>query len=1708
VLALVALLALGWTSASAASSIGPNLTPYRPSGWDNAIVVSKTSGTHTDDRILQTDAVFVDWAVINNGQEATTQKFYAALYVDNVLKTTWQTDPPLNSGSWAGIDDYFIGTFAPGTHTVRIEADSTAAISETDETDNAYTRTFVVVAAEPDIRISPETLTFSESSASASVGTTATVTSTSTGLDDWRIRLGSGTVVPNVSGQDGATSLSSGPQDLDGRHMLVQFRRILTETDLESLREKGLRVLRYVPNHAYWVAASTQARVSLATSHEGGGVRWAANSSSVDKLAPAARAGSFPKHAIRGDGRVEVDVSFFIDVTNETATEQIQARGGEILDWLDVHVARVAMAHQGLTLLSSMDGVEWAQPAAGPKVSNNAVAAQRIHVTELRSAPYNLTGAGVTVGVWDGGAVGAHTDFGTRVTVVDTTAVANHATHVAGTIGGSGAGDPLATGMATGVSIRSYDWTSDTSEMRASLSDGVRLSNHSYGFVTGWYWNGSEWVDYGASGFGSYGSYASLWDEIVFDTGLIVFKSAGNDRIEGPDYPNGPRMDGPYDCISETGVGKNVITIGATADGDGMTAFSSWGPTDDGRVKPDLCANGYALRSTLPENNYGSMSGTSMSTPSACGSAALLFGLHQQMLATDLRADTCKALLIHGAEDLGRSGPDYEYGWGLINAKSSADLLRAQNYVQGAVANGAEQSHTANVPEGVTALKVTLVWTDPPGSPGAAVALVNNLDLVVTAPDGGVIHPWKLDPTNPSAEATTGTNDVDNVEQVVVASPVSGAWSISVQGTAVPVSAPQPYTLVCEYLNTGGSTHSFTISNDGGTDLTITSIALDEAASYISWSPSAPFSVAPGASQTVTVSIDLSTAPAGSSTRRLLVYSNDPDESPYPSGVYLQIAKAQGSLGYFVTSMTEGAPRNDYGDFVGMRVDVGGSPIVVAELGRMMVDGNTGSHTLKLVDAATGMDVPGGSVVISMAGGTVGQFKYAALVSPVTLKAGTSYYLVSKETFGGDYWYDIDTSLTTSTAASVFGGIYGNGPGAWYAYGAAGHSYVPLDFKPFGGPLAYSLNVTSANPTSGVAITVTPSDKNSEGDGMTTFTRTYESGTIVTLAAPEVVNGNSFLRWNVDGLAYATNPTVQVTIDANRTMTAVYAGSGVTTFLSGANLGTMRSDYGGFVGMRVDVGASALAVSQLGRMMAPGNTGSHTVKFVNGATGQDVEGGSVVINMSGGTTGQFKYAELAAPVILNATTTYYLVSQETYGGDLWYDIDTTLAACDAASVIGGIYGSGPGAWFAYGTANHSYVPLDFAYAADSSKSLTVTSSNPSSGVAIAIAPSDNNNLADGTTAFVRSYAAGTVVTLTAPETANGHPFLKWKQDGQDFAATSSITVTMDADHTVMAVFVSDGDAGLVTGMTLGTLRNDFSGFVGAQIEVGADTLVVSQLGRMMVEGNTGSHTVKLVSASTGSDVAGGSVAIDMSGGTPGCFRYESLAVPVVLAPNTRYYVVSEEVLGGDTWHDIDTSVTTSTAASVTSGIFGLGSGAWYPYGNSSHSYVPVDLVYTIEPKTSSSGFISGTVLGTLRNDYTGYVGMRIDVGASPITVTELGRMMAPGNTGTHLVVLVDSVTGQGVPGGTTTINMSGGTTGQFQYQALAASVTLSAGASYYLVSYETVGGDQWYDVDTALSSQPQGSIVSGIYGSGPGAWYPYGAPGRAYVPLDFKYSAN
>ena len=128
-------------------SAWPNLTPYHPLGWSDKIVVSKVAGTNTDSSPLAiTDTLYIDWAVINDGSAATSSTFYTSLYVDGVLKATWYTDQSLNPDYYMYVEDYSIGSLSVGTHTIKIVADSTGVIAESNETDNEYTKTITILS--------------------------------------------------------------------------------------------------------------------------------------------------------------------------------------------------------------------------------------------------------------------------------------------------------------------------------------------------------------------------------------------------------------------------------------------------------------------------------------------------------------------------------------------------------------------------------------------------------------------------------------------------------------------------------------------------------------------------------------------------------------------------------------------------------------------------------------------------------------------------------------------------------------------------------------------------------------------------------------------------------------------------------------------------------------------------------------------------------------------------------------------------------------------------------------------------------------------------------------------------------------------------------------------------------------------------------------------------------------------------------------------------------------------------------------------------------------------------------------------------------------------------------------------------------------------------------------------------------------------------
>ena len=446
------------------------------------------------------------------------------------------------------------------------------------------------------------------------------------------------------------------------------------------------------------------------------------------------------------------------------------------------------------------------------------------------SAGLSLSGTGQTLGIWDAGRVRlTHQEFGGRVTQIDGSPTNNfHATHVAGTMVASGV-VPAAKGMSYAANLHAYDWNSDASEMAAAAAGGLKVSQHSYGRITGWHPFGGNWYWYGNVNisttedyyFGFYSSLAQTWDEIAHNApNYLIVKSAGNDRGQGPDpgtfhyYWDGSSWvsstatrdkDGGangYDCIPQRGNAKNLLTVGAVTASGEMSSFSSWGPTDDGRVKPDVVAKGVNVYSTLElsDTDYGSLNGTSMSGPMVSGSVGLLLQ-HQQNLhpGVELLSSTVKGLIIHSADDniSGAPGPDYRFGWGLMDTEKATHIMSQNNvaneiHIQELTLNSGNQITIPVKASGDEPLRATLVWNDVPGTPPPAslnpstLMLVNDLDLRILDPLNNTSFPYILNPANPSAAPTIGDNFRDNVEMVHIASPTAGAMynvTISHKGT-------------------------------------------------------------------------------------------------------------------------------------------------------------------------------------------------------------------------------------------------------------------------------------------------------------------------------------------------------------------------------------------------------------------------------------------------------------------------------------------------------------------------------------------------------------------------------------------------------------------------------------------------------------------------------------------------------------------------------------------------------------------------------------------------------------------------------------------------------------------------------------------------------------------------------------------------------------
>lgn len=407
----------------------------------------------------------------------------------------------------------------------------------------------------------------------------------------------------------------------------------------------------------------------------------------------------------------------------------------------------------------------------------------------------NLTGSIMVVGMWDGDYPRAtHDDFVGRLAVNDGTPVPNHyhPTHVLGTMIGAGVSTPGAKGMATDAFALVYSYDNDYAEMAQQAAvEALLLSNHSYGY---------NFDLIPASWRGEYREEAMQVDEVTFGAKYYTpCFSAGNDNSNSSNY----------DILTDRTMAKNAIVVGAVNQVSSYTGpssvtlagFSSFGPTNDNRIKPDIVTKGSNVLSSwnTSDTASSSISGTSMSCPGVTGSLLLVQEhFYNQNDGNFMKSATLRGLVAHAADECGSAdGPDARFGWGLLNTKRMAQIISGAgdtSVIQELTLLPGEEFTFSVLAAGNEPLIATLAWTDPAKFVGAnqglgnTKALINDLDIRVTRNDNTYM-PWRLG-SSPTAAAVKGDNTVDNIEKVEIASPDVEWYTVTVSHKGTTLQNP------------------------------------------------------------------------------------------------------------------------------------------------------------------------------------------------------------------------------------------------------------------------------------------------------------------------------------------------------------------------------------------------------------------------------------------------------------------------------------------------------------------------------------------------------------------------------------------------------------------------------------------------------------------------------------------------------------------------------------------------------------------------------------------------------------------------------------------------------------------------------------------------------------------------------------------------------
>lgn len=585
-------------------------------------------------------------------------------------------------------------------------------------------------------------------------------------------------------------SLAAFTQKSSGQNPVLAFIQFSQTAAVQKARQaSAIKKESYVGENTF--LCSVQGKLAPVDFKNSGVNAWSAVSYQ-DKLSPALK-------TTHGGSPIAVLVQLsksYDQAALATLVQNTKAQMEIGQPWKRQNIIQLSLPDSEVIQWAKSAFVLYIQPKFNPSKLSNSQAvgytnAEKAH-QPTSIGGYNLLGDGMTVGVGDD-ANPIHIDYIDRVTSFNPSAGNEHGNHTTGTVGGNGIVDQRYRGFAPHVHlIEDYFEQIISNAPNYYNNFDMIATNNSYAMIVG-----------NCNYAGTYDVYSAYLDQQAADLPHVLnCFAAGNDgALNCTPYTSGyATVAGSYQTA------KDVLTVGAI----GLTRNTEYykfsrGPVKDGRIKPEITAMGYKLISTWKNNGYASDNGTSMSTPNVTGGATLLYERYKQLHSSqDAPNALIKLLLMNGADDIAQPGPDYHYGFGLMNLGRSLTMLDSSHYFVDSIQTSQQQTFTFSVPSNTSVAKIMLYWDDPAASPMSTANLVNDLDLSVVSPGNTTTLPLILNPSpsQVSANAVQGVDHTNNVEQVTLNSPSSGTYTIKVNGYDVP-QGPQKYYVAYSFIPTG-----------------------------------------------------------------------------------------------------------------------------------------------------------------------------------------------------------------------------------------------------------------------------------------------------------------------------------------------------------------------------------------------------------------------------------------------------------------------------------------------------------------------------------------------------------------------------------------------------------------------------------------------------------------------------------------------------------------------------------------------------------------------------------------------------------------------------------------------------------------------------------------------------------------------------------------